>query len=130
MSGIPEVDVRIRTLVQAIFRSQGMLREYFTDLFPYMREAVRKFNMEDAWNKVYADVVTGDFELDRLSIFLDRLYKDNKELFAAFLGYVIKEVLDKFHEPKDNLTWFLQELTELGFTWDGKKLVPESNPLT
>jgi len=124
MSGIPEVDVRIRTLVQAVFRSQGMLREYFTDLFPYMREAVRKFNLEDAWKKVYADVVTGDFELDRLSIFLDRLYKENNGLFAAFLGHVIKEVLDKFHEPRDNLTWFFQELKELGFTWDGKKLVP------
>jgi hypothetical protein len=127
MSGIPEVDVRIRTLVQAIFRSQGMLREYFTDLFPYMREAVRNFNIEEAWDKVYADVVTGDFELDRLSIFLDRLYKENKELFSSFLGYVIKEVLNKFHEPKDNLTWFFRELKELGFTWDGKKLVP-TNP--
>jgi len=124
MSGIPEVDVRIRTLVQAIFRSQGMLREYFTDLFPYMRDAARQFNLEEAWNKVYADVVTGDFEIDRLSIFLDRLYRENKELFVAFVGHVIKDLLDKFHEPKDNLTWFFQELKELGFTWDGKKLAP------
>ena len=110
--------------MQAIFRSQGMLREYFTDLFPYMRAAVRKFNLEEAWNKVYADVITGDFEIDRLCIFLDRLYRENQELFVSFLGYVIKEVLDTFHEPKDNLTWFLQELKELGFAWDGKKLVP------
>jgi len=128
VSGIPQVDVRIRTLVQAIFRSQGMLREYFTDLFPYMREAVRKFNLEDAWNKVYAEVVTGDFELDRLSIFLDRLYKDNKELYASFLGHVVNEVLNKFHEPKENLTWFFQELKELGFTWDGKKLASTKPP--
>jgi hypothetical protein len=124
MSGIPEVDIRIRTLVQAVFRSQGMLREYFTDLFPYMREAVRKFNLEDAWNKVYAEVITGDYELDRLSIFLDRLYKEDRALFGSFLGHVVGEVLNKFHEPMDNLTWFFQELKELGFTWDGKKLVP------
>ena len=123
MSGIPEVDIRIRTLVQAIFRSQGTLREYFTDLFPYMREAVRKFNLEDAWNRVYAEVITGDYELDRLSIFLDRLYKEDRGLFGSFLGHVIGEVLNKFHEPKENLTWFFQELRELGFTWDGKKLV-------
>jgi len=123
MSGIPEVDMRIRTLVQAVFRSQGMLREYFTDLFPYMREAVCKFNLEEAWNRVYAEVITGDYELDRLSIFLDRLYKEDKGLFGSFLGHVISEVLNRFHEPKDNLTWFYQELKELGFTWDGKKLV-------
>ena len=123
MSGIPEVDVRIRRIVQAVFRSQGMLREYFTDLFPYMRETVRKFNLEEAWNKVYQDVVTGDFELDRLSIFLDRLLKENRELFASFLGYVIGQVLNRFHEPKENLAWFFQELKELGFEWDGKKLV-------
>ncbi len=123
MSGIPEVDMRIRRLVQAVFRSQGMLREYFTDLFPYMRETVRQFNLEDQWNKVYSEVVTGDYELDRLSIFLDRLYKEKRELFASFLGYVIGQVLNKFHEPKENLTWFFQELKELGFRWDGKKLV-------
>jgi len=123
LSGIPEVDVRIRRIVQAVFRSQGMLREYFTDLFPYMRETVRKFNLEEAWNKVYQEVVTGDFELDRLSIFLDRLLKENKELFTSFLGFVIGEVLNRFHEPKENLTWFFQELKELGFEWDGKKLI-------
>jgi hypothetical protein len=100
-----------------------MLREYFTDLFPYMREAVRQFNLEDSWDKVYAEVVTGDYELDRLSIFLDRLYKENRELFASFLGYVIGQVLNKFHEPKEILTWFFQELQALGFSWDGKKLV-------
>ena len=114
--------MRIRRTVQAIFRSQGMLREFFTDLFPYMREAVRKFNLEEAWSRVYQDVVTGDFELDRLSIFLDRLLNENKELFASFLGYVISQVLDRFHEPKENLAWFFQELKELGFEWDGKKL--------
>jgi hypothetical protein len=123
VSGIPEVDMRIRRLVQAVFRSQGMLREYFTDLFPYMRETVRQFNLEDSWNKVYGEVVTGDYELDRLSLFLDRLYKENRELFASFLGYVIGQVLDKFHEPKEILSWFFQELQELGFSWDGEKLV-------
>lgn len=124
LSGIPEVDIRIRKLVQAIFRSQGMLREYFTDLFPYMREAVRKFNLEGIWEKVYADVVMGDYELDRLSLFLNRLYNEDKELFASFLGHVIKELLQRFHEPKENLSWFFQELKELGFVWDGKKLAP------
>lgn len=123
LSGIPEVDMRVRRLVQAVFRSQGMLREYFTDLFPYMREAVRKFNLEEAWNRVYEDVVTGDFELDRLSVFLDRLLKENKELFASFLGYVIDQLLNRFHESKESLTWFFQELKELGFEWDGKKLI-------
>jgi len=122
LSGIPEVDMKIRRVVQAVFRSQGMLRQYFTDLFPYMRETVRKFNLEDAWNIVYKEVVTGDYELDRLSIFLDRLLKENKELFANFLGFVIGEVLNRFHEPKENLTWFFQELKDLGFEWDGKKL--------
>ena len=124
MSGIPEVDIRIRKLVQAIFRSQGMLREYFTDLFPYMREAVRKFNLEGIWEKVYADVVTGDYELDRLSLFLNRLYNEDKELFASFLGHVTKELLQRFHEPKENLSWYFQELKELGLGWDGKKLAP------
>ena len=124
LSGVPEVDLRIRRLVQAIFRSQGMLREYFTDLFPYMRETVRHFNLEGIWDKVYADVVTGDYEIDRLSLFLNRLYKEDKELFASFLGYVTKDVLEKFHEPKQNLTWFFEELKELGFSWNGKKMVP------
>jgi len=124
LSGVPEVDLRIRRLVQAIFRSQGMLREYFTDLFPYMREAVRHFNIEGIWEKVYADVVTGDYELDRLSLFLNRLYKEDKELFASFLGYVTKDVIEKFHEPKQNLAWFFEELKELGFSWSGKKMVP------
>ena len=121
MSGIPEVDMRIRKLVQAVFRSQGMLREYFTDLFPYMREALRHFNLEKAWETVYADVVMGDFELDRLSLFLNRLYVEDRQLFASFLGYVTKELFDRFHEPKENLTWFFEELKELGFSWDGKK---------
>lgn len=124
MSGIPEVDMRIRKLVQAVFRSQGMLREYFTDLFPYMREAVRHFNLEKAWESVYADVLTGDYELDRLSLFLNRLYIEDKQLFALFLEYVTKELVDRFHEPKENLRWFLEELKELGFNWEGKKLVP------
>jgi len=124
LSGIPEVDMRIRKLVQAVFRSQGMLREYFTDLFPYMREAVRRFNLEKAWESVYADVLTGDYELDRLSLFLNRLYIEDKQLFASFLGYVTKELIDRFHEPKENLRWFLEELKELGFNWEGKKLVP------
>lgn len=123
LSGIPEVDMRIRRLVQAVFRSQGMLREYFTDLFPYMREAVRKFGLEESWNKVYQDVVTGDFELDRLSIFLDRLLKENRELFASFLGYVIDQLLNCFHESKESFTWFFQELKGLGFEWDGRKLI-------
>ena len=124
MSGVPEVDLRIRRLVQAIFRSQGMLREYFTDLFPYMREALRHFNIEPLWDKVYADVVTGDYELDRLALFLDRLYNDDKRLFASFLGYVVKDVLERFHEPREDLSWFFTELKELGFGWDGKKMVP------
>ena len=115
--------MRIRRLVQAVFRSQGMLREYFTDLFPYMRETVRQFNLEDSWNKVYSEVLTGDYEIDRLCLFLDQLYTGNRELFGSFLGYVIGQVLNKFHEPKEHLTWFFQELQELGFSWDGKKLV-------
>lgn len=116
--------MRIRKLVQAIFRSQGMLREFFTDLFPYMRETVRNFRLEGIWDKVYADVVTGDYELDRLSLFLNRLYTEDKELFASFLGYVTKQFLERFHEPEENLSWFFQELGDLGFSWDGKKLVP------
>ena len=123
MSGVPEVDVRIRKLVKAIFRSQGMLREYFTDLFPYMREAVRKFNLEAVWDKVYDDVITGDYEMDRLSLFLDRLYTEDRTLFASFLGYVTQEVLRRFHEPKENLNWFLQELKGMGFEWNGKRLI-------
>jgi len=123
LSGVPEVDMRIRRLVQAVFRSQGGLREYFTDLFPYMREAVRQFKLEGIWDKVYADVLTGDFELDRLSLFLNRLYNEDKELFSSFLSHVIKDVLTKFHEPEANLSWFFDELKELGFKWNGKKLV-------
>jgi hypothetical protein len=124
LSGVPEVDRRIGILVHNLFRSQRILREYFTDLFPYMREAVRHFNLEGIWDKVYKDVVTGDFEMDRLSLFLDRLYREDRNLFASFLGYVTKDVLGKFHEPKENLARFFEDLKELGFKWDGKKLVP------
>jgi hypothetical protein len=80
--------------------------------------------LEGIWDKVYAEVVTGDFEMDRLSLFLDRLYKEDKELFASFLGYVTKDIIDKFHEPKENLGRFFEDLEELGYRWDGKKLVP------
>lgn len=124
MSGVPEVDPRIGKLVYDVFRSQGTIRQYFTDLLPHMREAVRHFNLEGIWDKVYADVVTGDFEMDRLSLFLDRLYREDKELFAAFLGYVTKEIFDKFHEPKENLAKFFEDLKELGYGWDGKRMVP------
>ena len=88
-----------------------------------MRETVRHFNLEKAWENVYADVLTGDYELDRLSLFLNSLYNEDKELFASFLGFVISELVRKFHEPKENLKWFYEELKELGFQWDGKKLV-------
>ncbi len=101
-----------------------MLRQYFTDLFPYMRETVRKFNLEGVWDKVYGDVVTGDYELDRLCLFLNRLYVEDRSLFASFLGYVTKEVLDRFHEPKENLNRFFQELKDIGFEWNGKTFVP------
>jgi hypothetical protein len=124
LSGVPDVDRRIRKLVYDVFRSQGTLRQYFTDFFPHMREALRHFNLEGIWNKVYADVITGDFEMDRLSLFLDRLYREDKQLFASFLGYVTKDALDKFHEPKENLAKFFEDLKELGYRWDGKKLVP------
>jgi hypothetical protein len=124
LSGVPEVDRRIEKLVYDAFRSQGTIRQYFTDFFPQMREAVRHFNLEGIWDKVYAEVVTGDFEMDRLSLFLDRLYKEDKELFASFLGYVTKDIIDKFHEPKENLGRFFEDLEELGYRWDGKKLVP------
>ena len=124
MSGVPDVDQRIGKLVYDVFRSQGTLRQYFTDFFPHMREAVRHFNLEGIWNKVYADVVTGDFEMDRLSLFLDRLYKEDKQLFASFLAYVTKDVLDKYHEPKENLAKFFEDLKELGYSWDGKRLIP------
>ena len=100
-----------------------MLREYFTDLFPYMREAVRKFNLEAVWDKVYDDVITGDYEMDRLSLFLDRLYTEDRTIFASFLGFVTLELLRRFHEPKENLDWFLQELKGMGFEWNGKRLI-------
>jgi len=102
-----------------------MIREYFTDLFPYMRVAVRKFNLEGIWDRVYADVLTGDFEMDRLALFLDKLYKEDRELFASFLSHVTIEVLDRFHEPKESLNRFFSELKELGFNWNGKRLVSE-----
>jgi hypothetical protein len=120
--------LRIEKLVHNVFRSQGTLREYFTDLFPYMRETVRHFNLEGIWDKVYANVTTGDFEMDRLSLFLDRLYREDRELFASFLGYVTKDVFERFHEPKESLALFFDDLKELGFRWNGKKMVPvESN---
>ena len=123
MSGVPEVDAGIRRVVHAIFRSQGMLREYFTDLFPYMREAVNKFKVENIWDTVYADVVTADYEIDRLALFLNKLYSEDRTLFASFLSYVTKEVLERFHEPKENLNWFFEELKKIGFEWNGKSLV-------
>lgn len=89
-----------------------------------MREAVRHFNLEAIWDKVYQDVLTGDFELDRIALFLNKLYPEDRELFASFLGYAVKDVLAKFHEPKENLSWFFNELRALGYNWDGKGLVP------
>ncbi len=89
-----------------------------------MREAVRHFKLEGIWDKVYTYVVTGDFEMDRLSLFLDQLYREDKELFAAFLGYVTKDIIDRFHEPKENLAGFFDDLKELGYQWNGKNLVP------
>ena len=100
-----------------------MLREYFTDLFPYMREAARKFNLERVWDKVYSDVVMGDYEFDRLALFLDRLYHEDRALFVSFLSYVTNEVLVRFHEPTENLTWFFEELRKIGFEWNGNRLV-------
>jgi len=123
LSGVPEVDQRIQRLVHNIFRAQGILRQYFTDLFPHMREAVRHFNLEGIWDKVYADVTTGDFEMDRLSLFLDRLYTEDRELLASFLGCVTKDILARFHEPKENLARFFEDLKELGLNWDGKEMI-------
>ncbi len=120
------MNIGIRKLVQAMFRSQGILRQYFTDLFPYVREALRKFNLEVVWDTVYADVVTGDYELDRLSLFLNRLYSEDKNMFASFLSYVTSDIITRFHEPKENLTWYFRELNELGFSWDGESLVPST----
>lgn len=88
-----------------------------------MREAVRHFNLEGIWDKVYADVTTGDFEMDRLSLFLDRFYREDRELLASFLGYVTKDILARFHEPKENLARFFEDLKELGLSWDGKKMI-------
>jgi len=124
LSGLPEVNVGIQKLVRAIFRSQGMMREYFTDLFPYMREATRKFDLEKVWDKVYANVVTADYEMDRLSLFLNSLYEDDKNLFALFLTHVTKDVLERFHEPVESLNWYFQELKALGYVWKKKQLVP------
>jgi hypothetical protein len=88
-----------------------------------MREAVRHFNLEGIWDKVYADVTTGDFEMDRLSLFLDRLYREDRDLLASFLGYVTKDIVARFHEPKENLARFFEDLKELGLNWDGKKMI-------
>ena len=123
LSGVPEVNIGIRKLVQAIFRSQGMMREYFTDFFPYVREAVRKFNLETVWDKVYADVVTGDYEIDRLGLFLNRLYTEDRNLLVTFLSYVTRDVLERFHEPIENLNWYFQELREIGYVWKNNQLV-------
>ena len=116
--------MRIRKLVQAIFHSQGMLREYFTDLCPYMREAVRKFKLEGIWDKVYADVVMGDYELDRLALFLNQVYDEDKQLFASFLGCITNQLLGRFHEPKEGPSWFFQELKDLGSAWNGNRINP------
>ena len=103
-----------------------MLREYFTDLFPYVREALRKFDLEKIWDAVYADVVTGDYELDRLSLFLNRLYTEDRNSFASFMSYITLDIIKRFHEPVQNLTWYFQELRELGFNWAGDRLVPST----
>jgi hypothetical protein len=76
---------------------------------------------------VYADVVSGDYELDRLSLFLNRLYNEDKELFASVLGHVTKELLERFHEPKENLSSYFQELKELSSGWDAMKLAPSTS---
>jgi hypothetical protein len=126
LSGIPEVNIGIRKLVQAMFRSQGMLRQYFTDLFPYVREALRKFDLEKVWDAVYADVVTGDYELDRLALFLNRLYVEDRNTFASFMSYITLDIITRFHEPMQNMTWYFQELKELGFSWVRDRLVPSA----
>ncbi len=122
MSGLPEIDVRIRKLVNAIFRNQGKLRSYFTDIFPYMRETVKKFGLEALWQEAYKPVMTADFEIDRLGLFLDRLYTENPTIFAPFMEYAIRDVRERFRLKDEDMSWMLTELKELGFEWDGKKL--------
>lgn len=123
MSGLPEIDLRIRKLVNAIFRNQGDLRRYFTDIFPYMRETVEKFGLEKIWKEAYKPIITGDFEMDRLGLFLDQLYSQNSTLFASFMEYAIRDIRDRFRLKDEEMSWMLTQLKELGFEWDGKKLI-------
>lgn len=122
MSGVPSVDPKIRKLTNAIFRSQGAVREYFTDIFPHFRATVHHFNLEALWRDTYALVTTGDFEVDRVALFLDRLHSEDFELFTDFMEYTIRELKDRFHASPEELDWILLELRALGLEWDRSKL--------
>ncbi len=123
MSGLPTVDPKIRKLTNAIFRSQGIVREYFTDIFPHFRESLHNFNLDALWRDIYTAVISGDFEVDRVALFLDRLYSEDPALFTAFIEYAIKDLKDRLHASHDELEWLLLELKALGLEWNGKQLV-------
>ena len=123
MSGIPPVDPKIRKLANAIFRSQGPAREYFTDIFPHFRETLHHFNLDEQWRDIYALVLTGDFEADRVALFLDRLRKEDPALFTRFLDYVIRDLKDRLHASTEELEWMLLELKSFGLEWNGRQLV-------
>jgi hypothetical protein len=123
MSGVPSVDPKIRKLTNAIFRSQGAVREYFTDIFPHFRATVHQFNLEALWRDTYALVITGDFEVDRVALFLDRLHSEDFERFTEFMEYTIRELKGKFHASPEELEWILLELKSLGLEWNGTQLI-------
>jgi hypothetical protein len=89
-----------------------------------MQGAVRHSDLDSIWDKVYANAATEDFEVDRLSPFLDRLYREDREFFASFLCLVTGDATRRFHEHKEKSALFFDDPRELSFDWNGKKLVP------
>jgi hypothetical protein len=57
---------------------------------------------------------------------LNHLYAKDRDLFISFLSYVTKDVLERFHEPVENLNWYFQELKEIGYVWKNKQLAPDN----
>lgn len=122
MSILPEVEPGIREAVRLIFRSQGPLREYFTDIHRHIGPALQKFNLQDLWLSCYEQHVV-DFEVDRAELFLSRLMKNDRPRFVSFLDYIVNQVHLAMHVPIEEIEDFLKSLETLGLKWNGQNLV-------
>lgn len=121
MSVVEGIDKRVEELVLTLWESDT-LRMFFTDIYPYMGKATRKFGLEEMWLRAYEKALGGDFEKDRVILFLGWLLEEDRGQFQDFMEYAIGEA-HKFHPEKGEYDEFFDRLEALfGFRWDGEGL--------